>query len=104
MDDVSLFFRFENIWTIRVKFVSLYQNSNPSNNGENQQEKDEENEEPKKVTTKKKRREIELPVVSRVTGATKHELERLVELEVRPCQLILLLEEILICLERYDST
>ncbi|CAF1388679.1 unnamed protein product [Adineta ricciae] len=56
-------------------------NSNPSNNGENQQEKDEENEEPKKVVTKKKRREIELPVVSRVTGATKHELERLVELE-----------------------
>ncbi|UJR26923.1 hypothetical protein I4U23_008232 [Adineta vaga] len=55
--------------------------SNTSTGGDKQQERDEENEEPKKVITKKKRKETELPVVSRITGATKHELERLVEQE-----------------------
>jgi hypothetical protein len=52
-------------------------------NGDPQQDKDEDGDEPKRNLTKKKRKEIDLPITSRVPGATKIELDRLIEQEVR---------------------
>ena len=47
------------------------------------QEKDEEgNETKQKTATKKKKKEIDLPITPRVPGATKAELESLIEREV----------------------
>jgi hypothetical protein len=51
-------------------------------NGDPQQDKDEDGDEPKRNLTKKKRKEIDLPITSRVPGATKIELDRLIEQEV----------------------
>jgi len=52
-------------------------------NGDPQQDKDEDGDEPKRNSTKKKRKEIDLPITARVPGATKIELDRLIEQEVK---------------------
>jgi hypothetical protein len=59
-------------------------------------EKDEEgNEIKQKSATKKKKKEIDLPITPRVPGATKNEIERLIEQEVKSFLFQLNLTEIL---------
>jgi len=54
----------------------------PISDAQQGEDDDDDDDEPRKGTTKKKKKEIELPITSRVSGATKHELERLIEQEV----------------------
>jgi len=60
--------------------ICFYLKNNTSM-GDTQQ--DEDSDEIKKISSKKKRKEIDLPITSRVPGATKIELDRLIEQEVR---------------------
>jgi hypothetical protein len=46
------------------------------------QQDEDDDDEPRKNTTKKKKKEIDLPIKSRVSGATKNELDRFIEQEV----------------------
>jgi hypothetical protein len=57
-----------------------FSKGNTSIGGNGQQ--DEDGDEMKKDTTKKKRKEIDLPIIARVSGATKPERDRLIQQEV----------------------
>jgi hypothetical protein len=54
----------------------------PISDAQQGEDDDDDDDEPRKGTTKKKKKEIELLITSRVSGATKHELERLIKQEV----------------------
>ncbi|CAF1014244.1 unnamed protein product [Adineta steineri] len=71
----------ENNPDLNTSATSEPMDDNNTATNEAQQDKDDEGDESKKSATKKKRKEIDLPIISRVSGATKQELDRLIEQE-----------------------